>query len=135
MEPLRPPRIFIVEDNLLYQQLIARELQSLSGDIHFYNKGENCLEDLDKDPSVIILDYNLDGLMNGLDTLQEIRKYNPYIYVILFSNQKDLNTSENKQQYGSFNFVEKKEKSFRLLKQMIDATFSDLPGKKNSRIY
>ena len=135
MEPLRPPRIFIVEDNLLYQQLIARELQSLSGDIHFYTKGENCLEDLDKDPSVIILDYNLDGLMNGLDTLQEIRKYNPYIYVILFSNQKDLNTSENKQQYGSFNFVEKKEKSFRLLKQMIDATFSDLPGKKNSRIY
>lgn len=115
------PRIFIVEDNLLYQQLIAKELETISDDIHFYTKGENCLENLDKNPSIIILDYNLEGEMNGLDTLQEIRKFDPSIYVILFSNQKDLNTSENKRQYGSFNFVEKKDQSFRLLKQMVNA--------------
>jgi DNA-binding NtrC family response regulator len=122
MELHLQPRIFIVEDNLLYQQLIAKELQSLSGDIHFFTKGEHCLENLDKHPSVIILDYNLEGDMNGLDTLMEIRKFDSSIFVILFSNQKDLNTCENKRHYGSFNFVEKKDHSFRLLKQMIDAT-------------
>ncbi len=115
------PRIFIVEDNLLYQQLIAKELETISDDIHFYTRGENCIENLDKNPSIIILDYNLEGEMNGLDTLQEIRKFDLSIYVILFSNQKDLNTSENKRQYGSFNFVEKKDQSFRLLKQMVNA--------------
>ena len=117
------PRIFIVEDNLLYQQLIAKELETLSGEIYFYTKGEHCVENLGKNPSIIILDYNLEGEMNGLDTLQEIRKFDASIYVILFSNQKDLNTYENKRQYGAFNFVEKKDQSFRLLKQMVNATY------------
>ena len=117
------PKIFIVEDNLLYQQLIAREMESISGDISFYTTGEGCIENLSRHPSIIILDYNLEGDMNGLDTLQQIRKFDPFICVILFTNQKDLNTNENRRQYGSFNFIEKKEQSFRLLKKMVDATF------------
>jgi len=123
METLQPARIFIVEDNLLYQQLIAKELQSLSEEIYFFTKGEDCLENLYKQPSIIILDYNLEGEMNGLDTLKEIRKFDSSIYVILFSNQKGLATSKNVQRYGSFDFIEKKDKSFRLLRQMINATF------------
>ena len=118
------PKIFIVEDNLLYQQLIAREMESISGDISFYTKGEHCVENLDQQPSIIILDYNLEGEMNGLDTLQQIRQFDASICVILFSNQKDVNSTENRQQYGSFNFVEKKEQSFRLLKKMVDLTYA-----------
>jgi DNA-binding NtrC family response regulator len=124
MEQQQHQKIFIVEDNLLYQQLIARELETLAGEIHFYTKGESCLQDLYMNPSVIILDYNQEGEMNGLDTLQEIRKFDPCVFVILFSNQKDINTKENKRQFGSFNFVEKKDRSFSMLRKMIDATFS-----------
>jgi len=123
MEIKQQPRIFIVEDNLLYQQLIAKELESFSGEIHFYTKGESCLEELEKNPSIIVLDYELEGEINGLDTMKEIRKYDPSIYVILFSNKKDLNSYENVAHYGSFDFLEKREKSFRLLKQMINATY------------
>jgi two-component system OmpR family response regulator len=122
MEPSKGARIFIVEDNLLYQQLIARELESLGGEFHFYTSGESCLEDLNKGPQIIVLDYDLEGELNGLDTLQKIRDYDPSIYVILFSNKKDLNSYENVAQYGSFDFLEKREQSFRLLKQMISAT-------------
>jgi len=118
------PKIFIVEDNLLYQQLIAKEMESISGDISFYTRGENCVDNLHKHPSIIILDYNLEGDMNGLDTLHEIRKFDASICVILFSNQKDLNTNENRRQYGSFDFVEKKEQSFCLLKKMVKTTVS-----------
>jgi two-component system OmpR family response regulator len=114
-----PPTIFVVEDNLIYQQLIARELESLNPDIHFYTMGESCLEELDKNPSVIILDYNLDGKINGLDTLQKIRNTRPDIQVILFSSQKELNTKENVREYGAFDFLEKNFHAFRLLKQMI----------------
>ena len=123
MESLQP-KIFIVEDNLLYQQLIAREMESISGDICFYTKGEHCVDNLYQRPSIIILDYNLDGDMNGLDTLLEIKKFDVSICVILFSNQKDLNTNENRRQYGSFNFIEKKEQSFRLLTKAVKATIS-----------
>jgi len=123
MSSHQPPRIFVVEDNPLYQELIGKELESLKGEIYFYTKGENCLMDLEMNPSIVILDYNLEGEINGLDTLQEIRKFDPSIYVILFSNQKEINNRENVIQYGSFDFLEKQDHSFRLLKQMIVSTY------------
>jgi DNA-binding NtrC family response regulator len=119
MAQINNPTIFVVEDNLIYQQLIARELESVSSDIHFYTKGESCLEDMDKNPSLIILDYNLDGDINGLDTLHHIRSRKPGIHAILFSNQQGLYSTENLLQYGSFDFLEKCEHSFQMLKQMI----------------
>jgi two-component system OmpR family response regulator len=113
--------IFIVEDNLLYQQLIARELEDFGGPIFFYTTGEHCLANIHRKPSIVVLDYNLDGEINGLETLEEIRKYDPSIFVILFSSQKEVCSNENQQRYGSFDFLEKKEQSFSLLKQLLKA--------------
>ena len=58
--------IFIVEDNLLYQQLIARELEAFGDPLFFYTTGEHCLANLCRRPSIVVLDYNLDGEINGL---------------------------------------------------------------------
>jgi CheY-like chemotaxis protein len=120
MEFTSQPVIFVVEDNLIYQNLIAKELESISQNIHFYTTGEACVNELDKQPTVIVLDYNLDGQMNGLDTLQRVRDYNPQVYVILFSSQKGLNTKEVFLQYGSFDFLEKNSLSLRTLHQMVN---------------
>jgi CheY-like chemotaxis protein len=118
------PVIFVVEDNLMYQNLIAKELESVSRNIHFYTNGEACLDELDKAPSVIVMDYNLDGKLNGLDTLQQVRSTHPDVYVILFSSQKGLNTKEVFLQYGSFDFLEKNSLSLRTLHQMVDCVIS-----------
>ncbi len=115
------PGIFIVEDNLLYQQLIARELEGFGGPLFFYTTGEHCLANICRRPSIVVLDYNLDGEINGLETLEEIRKFDPSIFVILFSSQKEVYSSENRRRYGSFDFLEKKEQSFSLLKQILKA--------------
>ena len=125
MEFNRQPVIFVVEDNVIYQSLIAKELESLSTNIHFYTNGESCITDLDeKRPTVIVLDYNLDGVMNGLDTLQRVRDIDPDVYVILFSSQKGLNTKEVFLQYGTFDFLEKNSLSLRTLRQMVDCVTS-----------
>jgi two-component system, OmpR family, response regulator len=113
--------IFIVEDNLLYQQLIARELEDFGGPLFFYTTGEHCLANIHRKPSIVVLDYNLDGEINGLETLEEIRKFDPSIFVILFSSQKEVYSNENQRRYGSFDFLEKKEQSFTLLKQLLKA--------------
>ena len=113
------PTIFVVEDNLLYQQLIAKELEDLSNDIYFFTQGELCLKELYRNPEIIILDYNLEGEINGLDTLKEIRKFNDAIQIILFSSQKNIYNRENLLRYGSFDFLEKKRHSFGKLKEMI----------------
>jgi two-component system OmpR family response regulator len=124
MELSQQPVIFVVEDNVIYQSLIAKELESLSSSIHFYTTGESCISELDKHPAVIVLDYNLDGQMNGLDTLQRVRDFDPSIYVILFSSQKGLNTKEVFLQYGSFDFLEKNSLSLRTLRHMVDCVTS-----------
>jgi hypothetical protein len=41
--------------------------------------------------------------------------------VVLFSSQKELRNNENVRRYGSFDFIEKKDKSFSLLKKFIQA--------------
>jgi CheY-like chemotaxis protein len=120
MELNEHPVIFVVEDNLIYQNLIAKELESISPNIHFYTTGEACVNELDKQPSVIVLDYNLEGEMNGLDTLQIIRNFNPYVYVILFSSQKGLNTKEVFSKYGHFDFLEKNNQSLHTLQKMVN---------------
>lgn len=116
-------KIFIVEDNLIYQQLIAKELESISDDIHFFTKGESCLAALDLNPSIIVLDYDLAGKINGLDTLKSIREFNPSIYTVLFSNQQGLNCEKNYSLYGIFDFVEKKETGFYRLKEKITSSY------------
>jgi two-component system OmpR family response regulator len=113
--------IFIVEDNLLYQQLIARELESFGGQLFFYTTGEHCIANLCRKPSIVVLDYSLDGEINGLETLEEIRKFDPSIFVVLFSSQKEVYSNENRQRYGSFDFLEKKDQSFSLLKKLLQA--------------
>src|SRR5450432_907560 len=113
--------IFIVEDNLLYQQLIARELESFGGQLYFYTTGEHCVANLCRKPSIVVLDYNLDGELNGLETLEEIRKFDPSIFVVLFSSQKEVYSRENQRRYGEFDFLEKKDQSFHMLKQLLQA--------------
>ncbi|HTR31179.1 MAG TPA: response regulator [Puia sp.] len=127
MELTNQPVIFVVEDNIIYQGLIAKELESLSSNLHFYTNGESCISNLSKRPSVIVLDFNLDGQMNGLDTLQRVRDFDPNVYVILFSSQKGLNTKEVFLQYGTFDFLEKNSLSLRTLRQMVDCVTSGGP--------
>ena len=124
MELTNQPVIFVVEDNIIYQGLIAKELETLSTNLHFYTNGESCISNLGKRPAVIVLDYNLDGQLNGLDTLQRVRDFDPNVYVILFSSQKGLNTKEVFMQYGSFDFLEKNSLSLRTLRQMVDCVTS-----------
>ncbi len=41
MELTNQPVIFVVEDNIIYQGLIAKELESLRSYLHFYTNGES----------------------------------------------------------------------------------------------
>ena len=78
-------KIFLVDDDALF--LKKSEIEFLNhGDfeIYTYATGELCLKSIDKNPDIIILDYHLDGIqkgaMNGIDTLDKIKKVNDKIH-------------------------------------------------------
>ncbi len=119
-------KIFIVEDNPMYQQLVVKALSSLSNDIHLFTSGEDCLKEMGQEPCVIIMDYMLEGKMNGLATIRKIRAMNESVYVILFSTDTGLLTEENIQQYGVFEYLKKSISAFPVLRQMITSSLSQL---------
>lgn len=112
--------IFVVEDNLIYQQLIAKQLESICYAINFFTSGEACLEKIKMVmPDVIILDNNLDGDLTGLETLKILRVLHEELYVVLFSTEPGLNSDKHVALYGNFEYVEKNEAGFRKLKERV----------------
>lgn len=112
--------IIVAEDNLFYQQLIAKQLEPISAAIHFFTNGEDCVDKMEiYRPDLIVLDNNLGGAMSGLDTLKIIRLKNQEIPVILFSTDQALDSAENLSLYGFFVYVEKNNSGFKSLKNRI----------------
>ncbi|MBE7172697.1 MAG: response regulator [Williamsia sp.] len=121
---------YVVEDSALFQHMIGRLLQPINAQALYFTSGEEAINKLPlHPPDLVILDYNLDGNMNGLDTLQVIRRHYPVVYVILFSTRAEINTAENIQRYGEFDFVEKNKTGFGVLQQKINQAVSQFePG-------
>ena len=112
--------ITVVEDNLFYQQLIAKQLESISTAIHFYTNGEECIDELDsRKADLIVLDNNLGGLLTGLETLKAIRTAETNTEVFMFSTEPGLDTAENFSLYGHFEYIEKNSAGFKNLKDRI----------------
>ena len=127
METNKKLIIFVVEDNLISQQLIAKKLEAITDAIHFFTSGEDCILELaDRSPDIIVLDNTLAGKLSGLDTLKAIRVLNPELCVIIFSARQDLATAENLSTYGHFEFVKKDETAFKHLQNKVSARINYL---------
>ena len=112
--------IFVVEDNPIYQQLIARQLEPLAYSLQVFSNGEDCISRLKQAlPDMIVMDNSLDGELSGLQTVRKIRETNGDLYVLVFSTEPDLNNAVNLRLYGQFDYVEKKETAFALLREKV----------------
>lgn len=109
MNPMQKaqPKIFVVEDNPVYQTLVMKQLENISQDIHVFSTGENFLAQLDHCPDLIILDYNLDGPFNGYDVLKELKKQAFASPVIFFSSNLEISVTSSILKLGVVEYIEK----------------------------
>ena len=121
-------KIFLVDDDLLF--LKSLELEFLeSGDfmMETFATGELCMQSLTHDPDVIVLDYLLDGIdqnaMNGIETLDRIKAYNPDIPVVMLSAQDKIDVAIACMHHRAFDYVVKSETAFTRLQQIITTIF------------
>jgi DNA-binding NtrC family response regulator len=95
--------------------------------VETFATGELCLEHLSRDPDVIILDYHLDGInknaMNGIETLDKIKAYNPDIPVVMLSSQDKIDVAISCMHHRAFDYVVKSETAFLRLQKNITAFF------------
>lgn len=101
----RDLKIFVVDDNAFCRELYSQHLRNIGfTDIHQFDNGEDCLNSLALEPSIIFLDHEMTGI-NGLETLRRIKRYNPDIYLVIVSGQDNMQVSLNALNYGAFDYI------------------------------
>ena len=86
--------IFFIDDDKVILNLLEYTFQSRQDyNVVCFPSGEDCLENLHLNPSLIVLDHILEGIddasLNGLETLMEIRKIDQDIPVVILTGQGD----------------------------------------------
>jgi len=121
-------KLFLVDDDSVYLKFLEIEfLEHADFTIETYATGELCIENLRHSPDVIILDYLLDGVdknaMNGLESLDIIKRFNPDIPVVMLSSQDKIDVAINCMHHRAFDYVVKSETAFMRLQKIISTIF------------
>ena len=121
-------RLFLVDDDAVFLKSLQIEfLQNADFDIETYATGELCISNLSNNPDVVILDYQLDGIdksaMNGMETLDKIKAFNPDIPVVMLSSQDKIDVAVNCMHHHAFDYVVKSETAFVRLQKIMTTIF------------
>lgn len=121
-------KLFLVDDDAVFMKLLEIEfLENADFEIETFAKGELCIKNLSHNPDLIILDYRLDGIdrdaINGLDTLDKIKTFNPDIPVVMLSSQDRIDVAINCMHHKATDYVVKSETAFMRLQKIIDTIF------------
>ena len=133
-------KLFLVDDDTIFLKLLEIEfLEHADFEIETYTTGELCVEHLSHKPDVIILDYLLDGVeknvMNGLETLDQIKVFNADIPVVMLSAQDKIEVAINCMHHDAFDYVVKSETAFMRLQKIITTIFETKKLKKQLSWY
>jgi DNA-binding NtrC family response regulator len=120
--------IFLVDDDAVFLKSLEIEfIQHTDFIVETFSTGELCIANLSKNPDIIILDYHLDGIdynaINGIETLDKIKEYNPNIPVIMLSSQDKIEVAVRCMHHKAFDYIVKSETAFMRLQKNITAFF------------
>ena len=121
-------KLFLVDDDAVFLKSLEIDfLQHADFEIETYATGELCMLNLSHNPDVIILDYQLDGIektaMNGIQTLDKIKAFNPDIPVVMLSSQDKIDVAIDCMHHRAFDYVVKSETAFMRLQKIITTIF------------
>lgn len=122
--------IFFVDDDRMMLNLMEYTFKCKDGyDVKSYFSGEECVENLNLNPNLIVLDYILGDdnskTMSGLDTLKRITEQNNDIPVIILSREKNEDLIKKFLKYGAKRYVIKDDFFIDTLIDTIDEHFSN----------
>jgi two-component system OmpR family response regulator len=117
-------KLFLVDDDAVFLKSLEIEfLHNEDFDIETFATGELCIDNLHKNPEIIILDFQLDGIvktaMDGIKTLDKIKSSNPEIPVIMLSSQDKIEVAISCMHHKAFDYVVKSETAFVRLQKAI----------------
>jgi two-component system, OmpR family, response regulator len=117
-------KVFLVDDDAVYLKLSEIELlEQADFEVETFATGELCLKNLSRNPDLVVLDYDLNGIdenaMNGLQTLDKIKRYNSDINVVMMSSQHEIEVAISCMQHRAFDYIVKDKMAYTRLKNVI----------------
>ncbi|MGD8268754.1 MAG: response regulator, partial [Desulfobacterales bacterium] len=101
------PSILIVDDEPSILQSLAGLLTDEGFDVRTASNGYEALKTIESEsPDLVLLDIWMPGL-DGIDTLQEIKKNNPIIQVIIITGHGTIETAVKATKMGAYDLIEK----------------------------
>jgi DNA-binding NtrC family response regulator len=100
-----PISLLIVDDEQEFTEILAQRLRKRGLTATTATDGETalgCLEGID----IVILDVAMPG-MNGIETLNAIKKHHPLVEVIMLTGQATVGTAVEAIRLGAFNYLMK----------------------------
>lgn len=118
-------KVFVVDDDKMYATMLADHLEAQGKyAVQTFSTGEDCLARLAESPDFIILDYYLDsevaGAKNGLQILQEIKKADDEVKVVMLSSQEHYGVALQTIAKGAVYYVIKDLQSFKEIDNILD---------------
>lgn len=118
-------KIFVVDDDemlsMALEDYIARKTKH---EVFLFNTGEECLEHLEEQPDIIILDYNLNSVKkdaaDGLIILEAIKKVDDHVKVVMLSSQEASWIVVQTKKMGAEQYVVKDENAFEKIVSICD---------------
>ncbi len=111
MQKAKNPLIFVVEDSLVYKDLIVGYLKSKNfQNIKTFKNGEECMKMIDLKPDLIVLDYSFEGI-SGLELMKKVKEEHPEIDFIFLSAQNDVEIAVKIMRLGAADYIIKNEKA------------------------
>lgn len=128
MENQKKVKVFLVDDDAFFLKSLEIQFLNQGGfEVETFATGELCIENLSKNPQVIILDYYLNGIeknaMDGIKTLDKIKEFNPDIHVVILSSQDKIEVAVDCMHHKALDYVVKNETAFLRLQKIIATVF------------
>jgi two-component system OmpR family response regulator len=117
-------KIFIVDDDEMLTMMLEDHLSKNSQySIQSFGTGEECLTQLEQNPDVVILDFNLDSVepdaKNGLEILKQIKKGHRGVQVIMYSSQKQYGKALQTIGEGAVEYIIKDKDAFSKIERIL----------------
>ena len=79
-----------------------------------FHSGEDCIDHIGEQPNLVLLDFSLTGL-NGLDTLNQIKKKSPKSEVIVLTGLENEKVANECKEAGAIDFLYKEDESLNII--------------------
>jgi len=130
----RPETIFVVEDDILYLNLINKELEKMGyTKIESYSTGKEAMHNLGKKPDIALLDYFLEKDFTGMDILKKLQQRFPDTQVIFLTGSDDVNIAVDTMRNGAYDYIVKGDTAFIRIRHLLKKISEENSRKSKSR--